>query len=559
MTYTRKPVSSPRLTGAKLKAVVALAENPLSGLALRQQMLNQIGINEWRQAPLAEHPSPMPVVPAPTVTAQAPVLQDLLGVEHNTVFATVADFHRAYLDGKTTPLKVAQQSLQAIQQSQTEQPSMGIFVAVDEEDVLAQAQQSTQRFQAGAPLGPLDGVPVAVKDELDVEGYPTTVGTRFLGQAAATQDATPVARLRDAGAVILGKTNMHEIGIGMTGINPHHGAARNPYNPQHMTSGSSSGSAAAVAAGICPIALGADGGGSIRVPAAFCGVVGLKPTHTRVSEHGAAPLCWSVAHVGPLAATAADAALSYALIAGEDPLDHMTLGQPAVHLTDFAQEDLNGLRVALYPDWFEDAEEEVVQSCYQLLEQMKERGASVQQVEIPHLDLFNLSHLITIVSEMLCSHQQYLDQYGKQYGGDVRLSLALAKGLTSADYVRAQRFRTRACQICANIFTNSDVIITPAAAITAPPLRPDALPGGESNIFELDAIMRYSRLPNLTGLPAITFPAGYSKAGLPISCQLIGRPWEEHLLLRLAHFAEQVIEPRTPSWFKTPLQDSLNS
>ena len=170
------------------------------------------------------------------------------------------------------------------------------MIAVNRDDVMKQAREATQRIKAGKPLSIFDGVPVAVKDELDMVPYPTTVGTSFLGKSPAKEDATVVARMRAAGALLVGKTNMHEIGINVTGLNPHHGTTRNPYNTDHFTGGSSSGSATAVAAGLVPVAIGADGGGSIRIPASFCGVFGLKPTFGRVSEHGAAPLCWSVAH-----------------------------------------------------------------------------------------------------------------------------------------------------------------------------------------------------------------------------------------------------------------------
>jgi Asp-tRNA(Asn)/Glu-tRNA(Gln) amidotransferase A subunit family amidase len=224
---------------------------------------------------------------------------------------------------------VAERALAAIADSQ--QNGLSIFVAWEQADLLAQATASAQRLREGRPLSPLDGVPVAVKDELDLRGFGTSVGTRFLGKQPAAEDSTAVARLRAAGALLLGKVNMHEIGIGVTGQNPHHGTVRNPYDPQRHTGGSSSGSAAAVAAGFCPIAIGADGGGSIRIPASLCGVVGLKPTYGRVSETGAAPLDWSVAHIGPLGATARDVALGYAAIAGLTG-DPNTLHQPALTL-----------------------------------------------------------------------------------------------------------------------------------------------------------------------------------------------------------------------------------
>lgn len=227
-----------------------------------------------------------------------------------------------------TPLDVARRYLTAVAEGEADAAPLRAVVHLAEADLLAQAEAATARFERGEPLGPLDGVPIGVKDELDQVPHPTTVGTTFLARGPATADATVVARLREAGALLVGKLNMHEIGIGTTGLNPHLGTARNPCGPAHHTGGSSSGCGAAVAAGLCPIAVGADAGGSIRTPASLCGVVGLKATYGRVSEHGAFPLCWSMGHVGPLGATVRDVALGYLAMAGVDPHDGATAGQP---------------------------------------------------------------------------------------------------------------------------------------------------------------------------------------------------------------------------------------
>jgi Asp-tRNA(Asn)/Glu-tRNA(Gln) amidotransferase A subunit family amidase len=228
--------------------------------------------------------------------------------------------------------------------------------------------------------------------------YPTTVGTRFLGGSPAREDATVVARLRAAGALLVGKTNMHEIGIGVTGLNPHSGATRNPHDPSHFSGGSSGGSAAAVAAGLCPVALGADGGGSIRIPSAFCGQVGLSPTYARVSSFGSAPLAWTVDHYGPIAGSALDAALAYAVLAGPDPRDPCTLRQPPVTLDTFDDVDLRGLILGVYRPWFEHASPAMVEGCSKLLKDLEQMGAEVREIEIPELDAARIAHLVTIVT-----------------------------------------------------------------------------------------------------------------------------------------------------------------
>ncbi|MCK6576133.1 amidase [Myxococcota bacterium] len=273
--YDLEPWRAPRLTGLPLRLAAWAAEGPLGGL-IAAKFLRDVGVERLRAAPVS---APLPAV-HPVFEGGAPAAPGLAtGSDAPPAagpFESAADFTRAYAEGTRTPADVADAALAWAEALDARLPAMRILIAQRPDDVRAQAAASTARWAAGRPLGPLDGVPVVVKDELDVEGYPTTVGTSFQGATPAAADAFTVARLRAAGAVILGKANMHEIGIGVSGINPHHGACRNPWAHGHMTGGSSSGSGAAVAAGLCPIALGADGGGSIRIPAALCGVFGLR-------------------------------------------------------------------------------------------------------------------------------------------------------------------------------------------------------------------------------------------------------------------------------------------
>ncbi|MCP4604625.1 MAG: amidase [Proteobacteria bacterium] len=461
-------------------------------------------------------------------------------------FETVADFASAYRNGETTPEEVARKVLEAMTQSNQLNPPMRIMKTFDKEDVMRQARESTERFENKCPLGPFDGVPVIVKDELDQVPYPTKVGTSFLGREPATEDATVVARLRKAGALLLGKANMVEVGLGVAGLNLNSGTPRNPYDPAHHTGGSSSGSAASVASGLCPVALGVDGGGSIRIPAALCGAVGLKATFGRISEHGVAPVCWSVSHVGPIAATAVDAALAYAVLAGDDPHDPWTSTQPPPLINNLESENLKGIRFGVFRPWFEDAEPEIVSACDALLDAYKERGASVEEIEIPELDLTRIAHTVTIISEMWTALSEHMAEHRKDLGPDVRTNLLVASNLTSEDYVRAQRMRTRVCNRFDKLLRKVDVIASPTTGIAAPPIAPDALISGESNLGMLSALMRFIIVGNLAGLPAISFPAGYSKSGLPIGFHAMGRAWEENLLLRLARISEKVVPRREP-------------
>ncbi|MDP6944677.1 MAG: amidase, partial [Myxococcota bacterium] len=377
MAYDVQPVNAPRLAGLALRLFTRLTERPLIGRPIRAHLKAQIALPRLRSVDVeGEVPTELrlrrrledeagtPLEPEHPVRVSNEAASFRGGpAAEGFQFTTVADYALAYRQGDATPLDVAQRVLDATRASEASDPAMRLFIAQDNDDVLAQARAATERHKRGVPISGFDGVPVAVKDEVDMTPYPTTVGTRFLGRLTASNDATVVSRLRKAGAVLIGKANMHELGLGVTGINPHHGAARNPYDPSRVTGGSSSGSAATVAAGLCPVAIGADGGGSIRIPASLCGVVGLKPTFGRISEHGAAPLCWSVAHLGPIAATARDAAAAYALMAGPDPADPHTARQPAVHLQGFDRESLEGVHLGIYRPWFEHADAAVVTAC----------------------------------------------------------------------------------------------------------------------------------------------------------------------------------------------------
>jgi Asp-tRNA(Asn)/Glu-tRNA(Gln) amidotransferase A subunit family amidase len=553
--YDLESIKLPYLSGKSLRLMVAAMEGPSRSL-LTPNLLRSSGITAFRQLEFDEEPTFHPITYTGTLTTEAAQMPETelpaapAGAGSGFHFPSVYDYARAYREGRTDPVAVAERVLDAIAASDAADPPLRAMIAVDREDVLRQARDAAERIRRGEARSVLDGVPVAVKDELDMIPYPTKVGTTFLGTSPATQDATAVARVRAAGALLIGKANMHEIGIGVTGFNPHYGTPRNPYDSAHYTGGSSSGPATAVAAGLCPVAIGADGGGSIRVPAAFCGVVGLKATHGRMSEFGAAPLDWSVAHVGPLAATATDAALAYGLMAGPDPQDPLSRHQPPPTLAGWDDLDLNGLTLGIFWPWFRHASEEVVAACESLLAGFQERGAQVREIAIPGLEAGRVAHVITIASEMNAALESHYQAHHKEYGLDVRLNLALSRAFTARDYIRAQQARTRLIRNFETALANVDLIITPSTGIVAPAIPPAALKDGDSDLTTLTEIMRFATPANMTGLPAISFPAGYTDAGLPIGMQAMGRAWEEPTLLRLALVAEQMVERRRPRvWF----------
>jgi len=385
--------------------------------------------------------------------------------------------------------------------------------------------------------------------------YPTTFGTAFLGTSASEGDSTVVARIRAAGALLIGKTNMHEMGMGVTGFNPHHSTTRNPYDPKYYTGGSSSGSAAAVAAGFCPVAIGADGGGSIRIPASFCGLVGLKPTFGRVSRFGANPLGWSVDHFGPIAATATDAALTYVILSGPDRNDSMSLYQPAPTLSDWNNLELTDLTLGVYWPWFHHASADTVSLCQALLCEFENMGAKIREIAIPELEAGRVAHVLTIAAEMSQAMAYHGTKYRRDYGLDVRISLALAHGFDASDYIQAQRVRTRMIANFNRVLEQVDVIITPTTGLPAPIIPKAALAHGDFDMTMLFEIMRFVTPANFTGLPAISFPAGYNNVGLPIGMQAIGCYWQEHTLLRLALAGEQMVQRKVPKVFYNILED----
>ena len=554
--YDLKSVKLPRLAGGALKLIVNLIESPLTKRLLIGSLLESGGFTGFRKLEVDTAPTFQPDPPRypqrndrsdEGLDVQAALGPPGASQPAGFRFASLWDYARAYREGLTTPEEVAEAALEAISDSERRDPPLNIFITWKREEVLEQARLAAQRIREGRSLSVLDGVPVAIKDEVDMLPFATTVGTNFLGSAPAREDSTVVARLRAVGALLLGKTNMHEIGIGVTGLNPHHGTVRNPYNPDHHTGGSSSGSAAAVAAGICPLALGADGGGSIRLPAAYCGVVGLKPTFSRVSEYGAASLTWSMGHLGPIAASPRDAALGYAVLAGPDSRDPNTLGQPPVSLDDFDRHDLSDLTLGVYWPWFRHAQPRVVSACEDMLKKLEAIGAAVHEIELPELEAARVAHLITIGSEMATALDSHHKAHGKDYCLEVRLNLALARSLTSRDFIKAQQVRARTIYHFEQALGQVNAILTPASAITAPPIKPDAQPAGESDLTVLTEIMRFAFPPNLTGHPAISFPIGYDQGGLPIGMQAIAGYWQEHLLLRLANAAWQGLQLRTPA------------
>ncbi len=504
-------------------------------------VLRALGLPSWRRTPISDPPTFYPRPPrhtGPSVWDREKVARQAWDTSGPSRLRTLRE---AYEQGQWTPLQVAEAFLAAWKRSETETPPLRAFVAVDEENVLQYARASTERWSHESVLGLLDGIPFGIKEEFHFPPYRTTFGLKVLRHEP--KEASTVVRLwESAGGLPAGKTNMHEFGMGVTGLNLTFGTARNPYHPEHAPGGSSSGSAVAVAAGLVPLALGGDAGGSIRLPSAFCGIYGLKPTFGRVSLGYAGPLAWTVAHAGPMAATVTDLAVGLAYLAGPDARDPHTWDQPPLDLEGWTQGTLQGMVIGVERTWMKGIPSELANALEDLLKTLTRLGAEVQDVTLPDLDETMLAHLVTVGTELSHAIRGWLAREGvsfTQVAPDVQSLMAMVQAFRSDDYLRAQQWRTRAIRGVEEALRSVHVILTPAAGTLPPKLSEGVRKHGELNTTEMLRIMRFVFLANLTGHPALTFPIGLSPSGLPLAAQAIGRYWDEPTLLRMAWHVEQ--------------------
>jgi aspartyl-tRNA(Asn)/glutamyl-tRNA(Gln) amidotransferase subunit A len=412
-------------------------------------------------------------------------------------------------------------------------PTLRAYLTVTSEQALQQARQADAELASGKDRGPLHGIPIAVKDLFYTRGVHTSGGSPIYRNFVPDYDAFAVARLQAAGAVMLGKLNMHELAYGITSANPHFGAVRNPWNAKHSPGGSSGGSGAAVAAGLAYGALGTDTGGSIRIPASFCGTVGLKPTYGRVSRHGVMPLSWSLDHVGPLASSVRDAALLLNAIAGHDAADTTSSRHPVV---DFVPDDdcrVRGLRVGFPQNFFFERLDADVELCVRgAIARLESLGAEIKQVKVPDITTLNAVGRVILLCEASALLEPHLADRG-QFGADVLALLDQGRLLPATDYIHAQRLRQRMQGEFAQIWTSVDCLITPTTPNTAPRVGDTTVKlGGREEDVRL-ATTRLVRSINLLGLPALSLPCGLSGDGLPVGLQIIGPAFEEALILRV--------------------------
>ena len=411
------------------------------------------------------------------------------------------------------------------------------FIRLDEEGARESARKLEAEAAAGRWRGPLHGVPVAFKDLCHLRGLPTSCGTAMPGYFASAQDCTAARRLLDAGAISLGKLNMTELALGAFGDNAHHGDAENPWRAGHATGGSSSGSGAGVAAGFFLGTVGSDTGGSIRLPAACCGVVGLKPTYGRVSRAGAMVLSWSMDHLGPLAWTARDVALLLREMAGRDPADATASRRAVPDYLAGIDRGITGVRVGLPENYFfQGVDGETAAGVRRAARQLEDLGARVSEIRIPDPQHMTDAAMLIARAESAALHADVLRNHPETLQPTVRGRLEVGLGVAAYDYLQALRLRAKLTRaFIREVFDEIDVLLTPVIPEPAPALAPlKATPVEEFNIRS----GRFSRLTrpfNGYGLPALSVPCGFTMEGLPLSFQAVGRPFDEGLLLRLGH------------------------
>jgi aspartyl-tRNA(Asn)/glutamyl-tRNA(Gln) amidotransferase subunit A len=416
-------------------------------------------------------------------------------------------------------------------------PLLNAFITViDLEDALNARISENPLASSNA----LRGIPLAVKDLFDIAGIRTTAGSKFFAENIPQQDAFVVEKLKEAGAIIVGKTNTHEIALGITGNNPHYGTARNPWDTTRIPGGSSSGSAIAVATGMALGALGSDTGGSIRIPASLCGIVGFKPTYGRVSLRGVFPLSWNLDHVGPLTKSVKDAASMLQVISAYDPIDpasiKMLTGDYLGHLVD----PVEGRKIALgIGEFIETADAEVLDALHKAVNVLASLECKIQDENMDWLREAALANKLMTQSDGAAVHRDRLKEHPEMFGEDIRRRLEEGTKTTSTEYILARRTQAEVRKRFERFFESYDFLITPTTPIAAPTIE------GHDAVEQAGRLTRFTAPFNLAGLPALSLPCGITKEGLPIGLQIISRAWADSKVLNVGYAFEQATDWHT--------------
>lgn len=405
--------------------------------------------------------------------------------------------------------------------------ALNAFISLFREEAISEARRLDARRRKGEILGPLHGIPITAKDLVWSRGQKTTSGSKIEADFVPDRDAPALASLRSRGAVLLGKTNLHEFAYGVSNVNPHYGTACNPWDRTRISGGSSGGSAVALAAGVGYGSIGTDTGGSIRIPSSLCGVAGLKPTYGRISREGVTPLSWSLDHVGPMARTVEDVSVLYEAMSGE-AVDHR---EPA------GSAPLRDLKVGLHSRYFfENLAPEVAASVRSAVADLESLGASIVEIDLPEIEISGACRNTIAFAEASCYHEKNIRTRPQDYGEDTRDLLRLGLLIPATDYLTALRVRRSVFRAFRKAFEGIDILAAPATPATAPPIGAPALETGE----ELrSGLLRLAGPFNTVGFPVLALPCGFTERGLPIGLQLAAAPRRESLLLRVGRALER--------------------
>lgn len=450
---------------------------------------------------------------------------------------SIAEAAKLIESREISPLDLVESSLERIAEVDGR---LNAFITILGEQAVSKAISAGEEIASRRYRGPLHGIPVGLKDIFDVAGVPTTAASNVPRAGVPEADSECAKRLRDAGAIIAGKLNLHEIALGATGIVSAVGPARNPWNTECITGGSSSGSGAAVASGELFAAMGTDTGGSIRIPAALCGVVGIKPTFGRVSRRGLMPLSWSLDHAGPLTRTVEDAAIVLQTIAGHDPGDPASSREKVHDYTSSLGEGVKGMHIGVPTGYFsDDVPEESAGAFREALRVLEGLGADVREFAPPHMDEVPAAVASTMLPEAFAFHEPSLREHANKYNDEVRYRLELGATYSAAQYINASRFRELVVETWRDkVFSQFDLVATPATMVAARPI-------DVSDLSTTYSLIRFTNPFNFLGAPAISVPCGFTSEGMPLGLQLVGHWFDEAKVLRAAYAYEQASDWHT--------------
>jgi aspartyl-tRNA(Asn)/glutamyl-tRNA(Gln) amidotransferase subunit A len=450
---------------------------------------------------------------------------------------TIARVGRLIRNREISPVEVTEYLLERIRRFQ---PMLNAFITITGDLALKQAQRAEREIVRGHYRGPLHGIPISLKDLFYTKGIRTTGGSKILRRFVPNENAAVVDRLLQAGVVIVGKTNLHEFAFGVTNVNPHYGPVHNPWDMQRISGGSSGGSAASVISALALASLGTDTGGSIRIPAAACGCVGLKPTYGRIALNGVIPLADSLDHVGPLTRCVHDAGIMLEAISKPNQNDS---GSPAGSDTVFTgglRKGVKGLRIGVPRQYFFNRVQTAVRRNFvAALAALERIGARICEVDLKGMDETDELAAVITCGEALANHWDWIRKRPSDYGEDVRLLLEGGMNQLSSNYLLAQKRRRKYGERLADALRSVEVLAMPAIPVVAPRIEENQVVVGRNRENVRSALLRLTRPGNLSGLPAISVPCGFSDEGLPTGLQLMGRHWEEAMLLRVAYAFEQ--------------------